>query len=238
MNYSTLKKTVALSFASLMVVGIVNAQTDSTKTTTATTTSSETTTPKVFGGLGQYKKFSIGVNVGATAPSVATGGSNDFTHNKVQLGYGISFREQLAHSFGLQLDLHGGKVEGNNSKDPGNTYSAASFQTKFWSGTLSGVVNVATIDFLRRKNSVNFFVTAGGGLALYTPKVTYKNGTVVDFDGHAGNSNGTGTSKYVKELIIPVGAGVKFRLSDVVALNLGYTETFVDGDNFDGVNRA
>jgi len=240
MNYSTLKKTVALSFASLMVVGIVNAQTDSTKTTTATTTSSETTTPKVFGGLGQYKKFSIGVNVGATAPSVATGGSNDFTHNKIQLGYGISFREQLAHSFGLQLDLHGGKVEGDNTKAPGTSgaYTAQSFQTKFWSGTLSGVVNVATIDFLRRKNSVNFFVTAGGGLALYTPKVTYKNGTVVDWDGHAGNADGTGTSKFVKELIIPVGAGVKFRLSDVVALNLGYTETFVDGDNFDGLNRA
>jgi OOP family OmpA-OmpF porin len=238
MNYSTLKKTVALSFASLMVVGIVNAQTDSTKTSTATATSSETTTPKVFGGLGQYKKFSIGVNVGATAPSVATGGSNDFTHNKIQLGYGISFREQLAHSFGLQLDLHGGKVEGDNTKSPGGSYAAQSFQTKFWSGTLSGVVNVATIDFLRRKNSVNFFVTAGGGLALYAPKVTYKNGTVIDYDGHAGNSNGTGTNKYVKELIIPVGAGVKFRLSDVVALNLGYTETFVDGDNFDGVNRA
>ncbi|MEN0054886.1 MAG: OmpA family protein, partial [Mucilaginibacter sp.] len=108
-----------MSFASLMVVGIVNAQTDSTKTATATTTSTETTTPKVFGGAGQYNKFSIGVNVGATSPSVATGGSNDFTHNKVQLGYGISFREQLAHSFGLQLDLHGGKVEGDNTKYPG-----------------------------------------------------------------------------------------------------------------------
>ncbi|MDN5285057.1 MAG: OmpA family protein [Mucilaginibacter sp.] len=241
MNYSTLKKTVALSFASLMVVGIVSAQTDSTKTTTATTTSSETTTPKVFGGLGQYKKFSIGVNVGATSPSVATGGSNDFTKNKVQLGYGISFREQLAHSFGLQLDFHGGKVSGDNSKYPGTGagYDAQSFETKFWSGTLSGVVNVATIDFLRRKNSVNFFVTAGGGLALYAPKVTYKNGTVVDWKGHAGgNASTPGTNKYVKELIIPVGAGVKFRLSDAVAFNLGYTETFVDGDNFDGVNRG
>jgi OOP family OmpA-OmpF porin len=138
------------------------------------------------------------------------------------------------------LDLHGGKVQGDNSKDNGynNLYSASEFETKFWSGTLSGVVNVATIDFLRRKNSVNFFVTAGAGLALYTPKVTFKDGTVVDFDGHAGSADGTGTSKFVKELIIPIGAGVKFRLSDAVALNLGYTETFVDGDNFDGVNRG
>jgi OOP family OmpA-OmpF porin len=236
MNYSTLKKTVALSFASLMVVGMANAQTDSTKT--ATTTSSETTTPKVFGGLGQYKKFSIGINGGITAPSVATGGSNDFTHNKIQAGYGISFREQLAHSFGLQLDLHGGKVAGDNSKTPGESYAADNFTTKFWSGTLSGVVNVATIDFLRRKNSVNFYVSAGGGLVLSAPTVTYKDGTVQNWEGHAGNANGTGTNKYVKSLIIPVGAGVKFRLSDVTAINLGYTETFVDGDNFDGVNKG
>jgi OOP family OmpA-OmpF porin len=43
---------------------------------------------------------------------------------------------------------------------------------------------------------------------------------------------------YVKELIIPIGAGVKFRLSDAVALNLGYIETFVDGDNFDANHRG
>jgi OOP family OmpA-OmpF porin len=42
---------------------------------------------------------------------------------------------------------------------------------------------------------------------------------------------------YVKELVIPIGAGVKFKLSDVVALNLGYTMNFIDGDNFDGLNK-
>jgi OOP family OmpA-OmpF porin len=58
----------------------------------------------------------------------------------------------------------------------------------------------------------------------------------VMFHGHFKN-NGTDETHYVKELVIPVGAGVKFRLSDVVALDLGYTQNYVDGDNLDGFKR-
>ncbi|MDB5006018.1 MAG: hypothetical protein JWP45_411, partial [Mucilaginibacter sp.] len=36
-------------------------------------------TPKLFGGAGQYNTFSVGVNVGVTAPFVATGGVGVFT---------------------------------------------------------------------------------------------------------------------------------------------------------------
>ncbi|GAA4334311.1 hypothetical protein GCM10023149_41610 [Mucilaginibacter gynuensis] len=229
MNYSTLKKTVALSFASLMVAGAVSAQTTDS---TSTATSTEATTPKLFGGAGQYRKFSIGVNGGVTSPLTALGGSNDFLKADIKLGYGISFREQLSHVFGLQLDLHGGKVGGNNNNlDPNDpVYSAKQFETEFWSGTLSGVVNIGSIDFLHRKNSINFFGTAGAGLAMYAAKVDG-----VDFKGTYGDS---GDKKYARELIIPVGVGVKFRLSDVTALNLGYTINFVDGDNFDGFKRG
>ncbi|RYZ97709.1 MAG: OmpA family protein [Sphingobacteriaceae bacterium] len=238
MNYSTLKKTVALSFASLMVVGAAFAQTDSTSTETTTTTT-EATTPKVFGGAGQYKTFSIGINGGATSP-FGLFGSNDFQNADINLGYGISFRQQLSHAFGLQLDFHGGKVGGNN--DPvenafPSDYDYESFETKFWSGSLSGIINIGSVDFLRRKNAINFFAHAGAGLALYSSKITDFDGNVTDNDGVNGQFNGIGDSKYIKELIIPVGVGVKFRLSDAVALNLGYTTNFVDGDNFDGYSR-
>lgn len=237
MNYSTLKKTVALSFASLMVAGLANAQSDSTKTT-ATTTSSETSTAKVFGGLGQYRKFSIGINGGATSQSLATGGSTDFQNKKIDLGYGISFKEQLAHSFALQLDLSGGKIKGENPQRADGTYrdTYVNYSTRFWQASLSAVVNVATIDFIRRKNAVNFYFKAGGGLAFYDPTVT-RNAGGGDVTNHFKNGTTTGTH-YVKELVIPVGAGVKFRLSDVVALDLGYTQNYVDGDNLDGFKRA
>jgi OOP family OmpA-OmpF porin len=224
MNYSTLKKTVALSFVAALGIGMAKAQTsDATMTT-----SSETTNAKVFGGRGQYKTFSIGVNAGVVSPFLATGGSNDYTDYKAKLGYGISLRDQLAHSFGLQLDVHGGTVAGNNNSAPnGVAYGAQSFDTKFWSGTLSGKVNVATIDYIRRKNAVNFFVTGGAGLLWYNPTLVLADGTNINYKDISGHET--------KELIIPVGAGVTFRLSDVVALNLGYTQTWMDGDNLDGV---
>ena len=59
MNYSTLKKGLAVSFVALMgVTSLASAQ-------DATTTSSSA---KVFGGRGQYRTWSIGVNAGVLSP--------------------------------------------------------------------------------------------------------------------------------------------------------------------------
>jgi len=234
MNYSTLKKTVALSFVSLMAVGMAQAQT----TTADTSKMSSGTTAKVFGGASQYNTWSVGVNVGALSPSVFTGGVNSFNSNTINLGYGVSVKDQLSHAFGLQLDLHGGKLGGTSIAGVFDTESgklASSFETKFLSGSLSGVINVGNVSFLHRKSGINFYVSGGAGLALYAPKVTYADGTVVDWDGMAGkNHNAT----YARELVLPVGAGVKFKLTDQLDLNLGYTENFVDGFNLTGVEKA
>jgi len=260
MNYSTLKKTAALSVAALLTAGMVSAQTDSAKTVTTTTTadttiSSGTSTAKVFGGRGQYKTFSIGANVGVTSPFLAIGGTNEWTDADVSLGYGISLRSQLAHSFGLQLDLHGGKVKAHNDPngpngkiiDWGNRWG---YSTSFYSATLSGIVNVATIDYIRRKNAINFFVTGGGGLIFYKPSIAVSKS---DYDAgvyqfYRSDANGdpttigipdaTNKKRTVKELVIPIGVGVKFRLTDAVGLNLGYTMNFIDGNNFDGSYSA
>ena len=224
MNYSTLKKTVALSFASLMVVGMANAQTDSTKT--ATTTSSETSTAKVFGGIGQYNTFSIGVNVGITDGLVpfTINTTNKF---KADLGYGVTLRQQLSHTFSLQLDYLGGKVHGFD-KEGTQKFGITEYKTSFNSGAISGVFNIASVSFLHRKNSVNFYTSAGIGLNMYKIKENTSAGGGV-------NTLPFG-DKNVKELFAPVGAGVKFRLSDALALNLGYTVSFVQGYNFSGVN--
>jgi len=241
MNYSTLKKTVALSLVTLLAVGIANAQTDTSKAAKPMAMSDTgTTTAKVFGGRAQYSTWSVGVNVGVTAPLVATGGVNVFNHPQPNLGYGISVRDQLAHSFGLQIDLHGGTLEGNAGTgtvtDITNGLVAGSFKTPFLSASLSGVVNVATIDYIRRKNAVNFYVSAGGGLMWYAPKLYSDNAQgnlILDYKGNAGASH---NDTYVKEFFIPLGAGVKFRLSDPLELSLGYTENFVDGFNVDGAH--
>lgn len=231
MNYSTLKKGLAVSFVAVIGATTLASAQDSTATSSSA---------KVFGGRGQYRTWTIGVNGGVLSPFLAIGGSNDFTNMDVNLGYGVSVKKQLGHAFGIEGNLFRGKISGTN-KDAANGVQyteqgmggVREFETQLgYAADIRGVVNVATVDFLRRENSVNFFVTAGYGLVAYAPKVTYGNGTVVDWKEHAGDSR---DKKYVKEAYIPVGAGVKFKVSDRVAFNLGYTMHFVDADNLDGV---
>lgn len=219
MNYSTLKKTVALSFVSLMAVGMANAQTDTSKV-------ASTGPAKVFGGAAQYSKFSIGVNVGITSGQVPffNNTTNTFVGN---LGYGADLRYQLTHAFSIQLEYFGGKVGGNDNNgtalDPmGTPYKGTAFSTKFNSFSLGGMFDIGSISFLHRQNGLLLYGTAGAGLDFYTPTFTATSGSQQTY----------GSS--VKELDAPLGAGLKFKLSDALALNLGYTVTWVDGYNFSG----
>jgi OOP family OmpA-OmpF porin len=225
MNYSTLKKGLALSFAALVGATTLASAQDSTATSSSA---------KVFGGRGQYRTWSFGVNAGVLSPFVVIGGSNDFTNQDVNLGYGISLKKQLGHAFALQGNIFRGKISGTN-KDAvnGSQFGVRSFETEVgYAADLSGVVNVATVDFLRRENAVNFYVSAGYGLIAYAPSTISTSGAEFDWKDRAGDDR---DKKYVKEAYIPVGAGVKFKVSDRVAFNLGYTMSFIDADNLDGV---
>ncbi|MGI4751663.1 MAG: hypothetical protein ACRYFB_13610 [Janthinobacterium lividum] len=228
-----------VNFYSLIALGLLSLPAaksfgqDSTRAVKQKTMSSK---PTVFGGRAQYTTWNIGINAGVLSPVIPFG-SNDFTNKEINFGYGVSIRKQLGHAFGLELDGVRGKLSGSNDNAVGGVKNGVrAFDTDLgYTATLSGVVNVATVDFIRRKNSINFFVSAGGGIAGYAPKVTLANNAIVDFKDIAGSNH---DNTYVHELIIPVGVGVKFRLSDKVAFNLGYTATFVDGDNLDGVNAG
>jgi OOP family OmpA-OmpF porin len=227
MNYSTLKKGVVASLVALMgVTSLVNAQ-DAPATTSSA---------KVFGGRAQYRTWSIGINGGVLAPAVVTGGSDDFTNWQVNLGYGISLRKQLGHAFGLEGNIFRGKLEATNANMPGGIRNGTQkFETDIqYAVDLRGVVNVATVDFLRRENSVNFFVTAGYGLIAYDPTLTLANGAVINNSGSYGEP-GDKTHDYIKAAYIPVGAGIKFKVSDRVSFNLAYTMNFVDADQVDGL---
>lgn len=225
MNYSTLKKGVLASLVAVMGVTSLASAQDAPATTSSA---------KVFGGRGQYRTWSLGVNGGVLAPAVVTGGTNDFTNWDVNLGYGISLRKQLGHAFGLEGNVFRGKLSATNKDAVGGVKNGVKeFETDIqYAADLRGVVNVATVDFLRRENSVNFFVTAGYGLMAFNPKVTLANGTVVDNKGKFGEN---GDNDYIKQAYIPVGAGIKFKVSDRVSFNLAYTMNFVDGDNVDAV---
>ncbi|WP_423148701.1 OmpA family protein [Rubrolithibacter danxiaensis] len=223
MNYSTIKKVVACSLVSALALS-ANAQ-----DTTATASSSSA---KVFGGRAQYRTWSIGVNAGVLAPAVLTGGANDYTNWEANLGYGLTVRKQLGHAFGLELGVMRGKLSGTNEDAPGGVaYDRQSFSTDLnYAATIKGVVNVATADFLRRENAVNFIVKAGYGLAAYNPSYVAGNGTTVAPKGTFGDD---GDKDNMKSAFIPVGVGVKFKVSDRVNFDLGYDMNFLDHDLLD-----
>jgi OOP family OmpA-OmpF porin len=234
MNYSTLKKTVALSVVALMAVGAANAQmsSDSTKM------SSDMSTAKVFGGIGQFNHWSLGINGGATSPGVPFA-NNAVSHDKIDLGYGVSLRDQLSHFFGLELNYNGGQVRGDDVssqfvggvKTSGDypKYGGDAFETKYNAITLSGIIDFGSVSFGHRKNAVDFYGSAGLGMDFYKP---YYN--VAGQGAASGSDYDNSYAKNVKELVAPVGTGIKFKLSDALALNVGYTVNFVDGYNFSG----
>jgi len=204
MNYSTIKKVVASSLLSVATLAATAQETTTTSTSAAT----------VFGGRSQYRTWSIGVNGGVLAPVIPFG-TNDYNDWDANFGYGLFIKKQLAPSFALKLDAHRGKLSGTYDTNDGRTPiggRSPEFETDLdYAVSLKGVVNVGTVSFLSRQKNVGFFVQAGAGLTGYSPDANDRT-----------------------ELFIPVGAGINFKLGEVVAFNLGYDMNFLDADNLDG----
>lgn len=232
MNYSTIKKTaIAASLVAALGYTEVQAQ-----------------TPTVFGGRSQYRTWSIGLQGGITTPNVIIGGQNAFGQkvgyfqNKVGEYYGLTIRKQFSHLFGLELEGNRGKIKTYNHEtlggvEPGTSGARSAITTVNWAGSLNGVFQLGTIDFLRRENAVNFYAKVGLGAFAFNP-VQYSGS---NFDGTVvynnkgnwgeelfGDREKVGDRDYRLGMYVPVGVGAKFKLSEVVALNLGYTMNFTD----------
>ncbi|AIM39309.1 flagellar motor protein MotB [Sphingobacterium sp. ML3W] len=239
MNYSTIKKTaVAASLvAALGFADVAQAQT-------------------VFGGRSQYRTWSIGVQGGITTPNALIGGSNAFGQkvgyfqNKVGEYYGLTVRKQFSHLFGLEVEANRGKIKTFNKNNAvENSFGAKSVETEVnWAASLNGVFQLGTIDFLRRENAVNFYAKVGLGVMAYNPvqfannefgggEVFNKKGSWGEEGVVGGDRVYTGDKDYRLGMYVPVGVGAKFKLSEVVALNLGYTMNFTDEGLLYGPNR-
>ena len=221
MNYSTLKKALVFSLVALLGLGEVSVAQDATSSSA-----------KVFGGRAQYRTWSLGVNAGVLAPVVMVGGTNDFSNWSPTLGYGLTLRKQLDHIFGVQLGYQSGQLSYDNggatvnlglgSRTDGITQISSAVD-------LTGVANVGSIDFLKRENSLNFNLKAGLGRVAYNWKEINPNATPAK-----GTYGPNKDRNNIREIYVPVGASVKFKVSDRTNFDLGYTMNFLDADNLDG----
>ncbi|MGB4773724.1 MAG: OmpA family protein [Daejeonella sp.] len=214
------KITLSLIVSGLFVASFASAQdTENTMNTPA----------KIFGGRAQYRTWSLGLNAGALAPVVLTGGSDDFSKWGANLGYGLTLRKQLGHVFGIEGSFLRGKLSADNEGVAAN--DRLSYETELgYSAAIMGVAKVGSISFLNRENAVSFFAKAGYGVAGYSAAVVFGNNQELDLKGKYGKDK---TNTYVNEAFIPLGAGVKFKLSERLNFDLGYNMYFLDGDNLD-----
>ena len=231
MNYSTLKKTVALSAVCLMAFGAAKAQT----TDTTKMMSSDAASAKTFGGISQYNHWSIGVNVGMTGNTLNFT-NNATSHFKPQLGYGVSLRDQFSHFLGLSLDYNGGKVQGDdlNNGVMGSKFGGEAFQTSFNMATLNLRFQFGSVSFLHRENAIDFYGHAGFGLTWYKPKYYLQGQAFPSSDPYG---SGAGYGEYdnnVGAAVAPIGVGIKFKLSNALALNVGYDVNLLQAANFSG----
>jgi len=180
----------------------------------------------------QFRTWSIGVNAGALTPLSPLGGKNDFSNNRTNFGYGLYIKKQFTPYFSLRLDGVRGKLKADNSEpfEGGfvNNSPVTAFETQLeYSGSLNAVVNMFNIDMFKKENALQLYTSIGAGLAGYKPTITTAAGTSAFAGG-----------KTIKELIIPVGVGAKFKVSDGINIDLGWTINYVDGDNLDGIHRG
>jgi len=206
-------KTLPVALAGLLIGSVASAQEGPATSTTT------------------FRTWSIGVNAGVLTPVSPLGGKNDFSNNKSGFGYGLYIKKQFTPYFSLRLDGVRGKLKGDNTEayESGavNNSPVSAFDTELsYSGSLNAVVNMFNIDMFKKENTLQLYASAGAGIAGYKPTITTASGTSL----YAGDKN-------IHELIIPVGLGAKFKISDAVNLDLGWTINFVDGDNLDGYYR-
>ena len=189
-------------------------------------------TVKPFTGSKEFRKFSVGLNAGVLTPSVVIGGSNDYTNPQFTLGYGANVRYQFNHYFALQADYLGGSLKGNQDANLGNGAPPTqrvvkSFKTKIkYAASLNGQFTFGNVNWLREKNTIVPYVSAGLGLVGYEVEISKTSLTdpQTPYDDKPSK----------KELFVPVGLGFKINVARMVNLDLGYRMQFVDGDNFDG----
>lgn len=202
-------KTLPVAIAALFMGNAVNAQTQMT-----------TTTPEL-------RTWSIGLNAGAAIPISPFGGKEDYSKWKANLGYGLYIKKQITPYFSLRADGFRGKLGADNSEPyrdgTVNVSPFTSFETQVrYSASLNAVVNMWNWSMFKQQNAAQLYASAGAGFVNYETTTT-TTGT---------NITATGTN--YDKLVVPVGAGIKFRLSEGVNLDLGYTVNFVDAGNFDG----
>lgn len=177
-----------------------------------------------------FRTFSIGLNAGLLTHYTPFNGpdNGDFRTPEEKLGYGGYIKQQILPGFGIQLDFLAGKVNGFRANSLANGSDAqqnSSFESRIdWSAALSANFTVANLSLNQKHSLLSPYLTAGAGYMSSSANVR--------------NTPGGDNTNYNRKWFVPVGAGFKIGLSQVINLDFGYSVYFMKTNNFDGVRSG
>jgi len=181
--------------------------------------------------LNDYDTWDVGGFLGSTYGSTDIAGSNmGFGSNKML--FGLDVTKFFSHTVGLQARFLTGGISGTDDDRP-------SFQYKTsinYDLSLNGIFQVGNISFLSRKHPFALYGTIGFGVINYSPKV-YADGVEGEVTGiYSQYKEPFVVEDYTSssDLVIPFGAGVKYRASDKISITAEYDLRMTHTDKLDG----
>ncbi len=161
-----------------------------------------------------------------------------FTFKESNFAAGLFARRQLSPLFNARLNFLFGKISGDDNNYDELVQRNISFESPLMEFTVIGEYEFLgkkglTDDSLQRKFSPYLFL--GVGMAIIGPetdfsKVTPGSAAAADKDDHANFSN--------TQFAMPIGLGLKYKLTDQFNIGLEYGIHLVWTDYLDGVSEA
>jgi OOP family OmpA-OmpF porin len=183
--------------------------------------SSASSRQKTLKGGRFYNRFSIGLN-GGVARMGNFLSQDEFKNNEYKAAGGITVTGYLGHAFALQLafnvqnDLQGDSVR----YTPAGQAKIAQYNTKNGDLTMNLVYNFGNISFMKRQPRLGMYAHIGIG-------VTHYKATIYTYNKPKYETN------YLNDIMMPVGAGIKYMLTKQLTASTGYMIKFVGSDKFD-----
>src|SRR5690606_3457355 len=172
---------------------------------------------KPFAPDTEYRTWSIGVHGGLLNQSNLIGLRRRFDKVENNFGYGFYVKKQILPGFGVQAEYLGGKISGVRKSN------GDSFETNLpWSAAVSAHITLANINWRHHQGLIKPYFNVGLGALGFEP---------------SSEINGVATTyNQATELFVPAGVGLKFGVSNDIAIDLGYRLNLVQSTNFDAVS--
>lgn len=174
------------------------------------------------------QKWEGGILVGYTTyVGDLTGPAFSLMDSKV--GFGLVIRNHISQDFGLRLNLIYGNLSGDDNNYDEHRGRNASFESPLFETSLVGeyeFLNQQRFDEKgNSKKAVSPYIYAGIGFASTDPDVDYGK-----LKGEEGGYSKT-------HLLIPVGGGVKFDLTEMANFGIEFGGRFTFTDYLDGISK-